>query len=260
MKNFRIYGKKPCRVVVVHGGPGAPGSIAPVARELSKDINVLEPFQSAHSVDGQVAELAAVLKEYGEIPIILIGWSWGAILSCITTVHFPALVKKLILVGTPPLKIENDYDLSHVWLSRLSEEERIEYITLGNFTWNGVKEDKSVSMERLFRLIAKADSYLSIPLKNDVLEYQLDINIAVGMELRKMMASGELVRLGKEVTCPVVAIHGDYDPRPAGMVRKTLAGTIKDLKFILLGKCGHTPWMEKYARDKFFEILKEEIA
>ncbi|MHA2061833.1 MAG: alpha/beta fold hydrolase, partial [Candidatus Sifarchaeia archaeon] len=35
MKNLRIYGNKPFNIAVLHGGPGAPGEMAPVARELS---------------------------------------------------------------------------------------------------------------------------------------------------------------------------------------------------------------------------------
>jgi len=34
---------------------------------------------------------------------------------------------------------------------------------------------------------------------------------------------------------------------------------VKNYRFILLEKCGHEPWQEKYARDKFYEILKKEI-
>ena len=41
MKNFRQYGKPPYTVAVVHGGPGMPGHIAPVARDLARDCGVL---------------------------------------------------------------------------------------------------------------------------------------------------------------------------------------------------------------------------
>ncbi len=74
MKNLRIYGSKPFNVAVIHGGPGAPGEMAPVARELSSASGVLEPLQTATSLKGQVQELHTVLKEYGDLPVILIGW------------------------------------------------------------------------------------------------------------------------------------------------------------------------------------------
>ena len=60
MKNLRKYGHSPYTVAVVHGGPGAPGEMAPVARELSSITGVLEPLQTKYSLEGQVQELREV--------------------------------------------------------------------------------------------------------------------------------------------------------------------------------------------------------
>ena len=259
MKNYRIWGKPPYTVAVVHGGPGAPGGMAPVARELSSKTGVLEPLQTAHTIDGQVAELSAVLENHGELPITLVGWSWGAILSYITTARYTALVRKMILIGTPVLEIKNAADISQEWLNRLTEEERAEVFSLEKSIWDGAEEGKNASMGRLFRLIARADSYHPVPYKDEVLEYQLDINIAVGLEMRKVLAGGGLLELGRQIACPVVAIHGDYDTRPAGVVKVPLSRVLKDFKFILLEKCGHEPWREKFAQDRFYDILKSEV-
>jgi pimeloyl-ACP methyl ester carboxylesterase len=68
----------------------------------------------------------------------------------------------------------------------------------------------------------------------------------------------DLISVGKKIECPILAIHGDYDPRPAENVRESLSCERKDFKFILLEKCGHTPWLEKYARERFFEVLRKE--
>ncbi len=57
MKNLRIYGKAPYNVAVIHGGPGAPGEMAPVSRELASGWGVLEPLQTAESLEGQIEEL-----------------------------------------------------------------------------------------------------------------------------------------------------------------------------------------------------------
>ena len=69
MENLRIYGNKPFTVAVVHGGPGAPGEIAPVARELSMVAGILEPLQKKDSLEGQVEELHDVLKANGDLPV-----------------------------------------------------------------------------------------------------------------------------------------------------------------------------------------------
>ncbi len=259
MKNFRKYGARPYKIAVVHGGPGAPGSVTPVARELAADAGILEPLQTKDSLEGQIQELHDVLNEHADLPVILIGHSWGAVLSYLTTTRFPHLIKKLILVGMPPLDAKSLPDKYAVWLSRLSETDRVEFLSLEKFVWDGVAEDKSASMGRLFRLIAKADSYEQVLCKDETLKYQLDINIPVGLELRKLQQSGDLIEMGKKIKCPVVAIHGDYDPRPAEGVKLPLSHVIKDFKFILLEKCGHYPWLERCARDEFYKILRNEL-
>ena len=38
--NLRMYGNKPYVVAVIHGGPGALGEMAPVARELSLNTGI----------------------------------------------------------------------------------------------------------------------------------------------------------------------------------------------------------------------------
>ena len=50
----RKYGTSPYQVAVIHGGPGAPGYMAPVARELSNKLGVLEPIQTCDTIQGQI--------------------------------------------------------------------------------------------------------------------------------------------------------------------------------------------------------------
>ena len=73
-----------------------------------------------------------------------------------------------------------------------------------------------------------------------------------------MRKSGQLLEEGRKIICPVVAIHGDYDPHPATGVKEPLEKVIKDFRFILLKNCGHHPWYEKEARDNFYQILQQE--
>ena len=70
-----------------------------------------------------------------------------------------------------------------------------------------------------------------------------------------MRKTGELLALGENTSCPVVAIHGDHDPHPAEGVEKPLSSVLADFGFILLSRCGHSPWQERYARDAFYRAL-----
>ena len=89
MHKVRRYGRGPFTVAVVHGGPGAAGGMAEVARGLSSATGVLEPLQTADSVTGQVEELRKVLEEDAALPVTLIGFSWGAWLSTIQPARTP---------------------------------------------------------------------------------------------------------------------------------------------------------------------------
>jgi pimeloyl-ACP methyl ester carboxylesterase len=72
--------------------------------------------------------------------------------------------------------------------------------------------------------------------------------------------NGTLLELGKHIQCPVVALHGDYDPHPAEGVQKPLSALLRDFRFVLLQHCGHTPWRERQARDSFYQAVRRELA
>ncbi|MGB9939451.1 alpha/beta fold hydrolase [Methanosarcina sp.] len=78
-------------------------------------------------------------------------------------------------------------------------------------------------------------------------------------EASELRSCGKLLELGKEICCPVVAIHGDYDPHPFEGVKEPLFRNLKDFRFILLEKCGHRPWIEREAKERFYSLLRNEI-
>ena len=120
----RIYGQAPFDIAVIHGGPGAGGEMAPVARELVRELastcGILEPIQT-------VQELRAILETHGDLPVRLIGYSWGAWLSFIVAARYPALVKKLVLVGSGPFEAQYVAQLHECRMQRLDEAERAEF-------------------------------------------------------------------------------------------------------------------------------------
>ena len=258
MKDHRTWGKPPNKIAVVHGGPGAPGSVAPIARELSKVCGVLEPFQTAKTLDGQVEELRELLEEHADLPCVVIGWSHGASLSCILAARHPDIIGKLIIIGTTPFEEKHQADIARKRLSRLSEQERAEFFSLAAMMRDPANEKRSLAMARLFRLVTKAESYALMPFEDDILEYQPDINESIGQEYRRLFDGNQLLRILPDIRCPVVAIHGDYDVLPAEGVNEPFSRLIRDYRFVLLEKCGHYPWYEEYARDEFFAILRDE--
>jgi len=258
MKNMRKYGHKPYRVAVVHGGPGAPGEMASVARELSSFTGVLEPLQTTDTVEGQVEELRLVLQEDGDCPLVLVGFSWGAWLSFIVSAKYPSLVKKLILVSSGPFLDRYAVDIMKTRLSRLNEEEKDEVLSLLGKLDSSGPIDNNV-MKRFGALLSGADSYDLLPHESETLECSSEAYRYVWEQASRMRSSGDLLKLGEKIQCPVVAIHGDYDPHPAEGVKEPLENSLGDFRFILLEKCGHYPWLERNAGGRFYSILKAEI-
>jgi pimeloyl-ACP methyl ester carboxylesterase len=82
----------------------------------------------------------------------------------------------------------------------------------------------------------------------------------VWAEASALRSSGALIALAGEIRCPVVAVHGDHDPHPAAGVREPLERDLKDFRFLLLERCGHEPWRERHARDRFYSLLEDELA
>jgi pimeloyl-ACP methyl ester carboxylesterase len=259
MKNLRKYGEVPFNVAVIHGGPGAPGDMAPVARELASGWGILEPLQTAASLEGQVQELKTVLEQDGDLPVTLIGFSWGAWLSFIFAADHPASVEKLILVGSGGYEARYAAGIHETRLNRLSEEDRTEVQSLIKVLDDPAAGDKSAAFARFGALFSKADAYDPMGYESEVIEYQAGIFESVWKDAAELRRSGRLLELGKRIQCPVVAIHGDYDPHPAEGVQKPLSAILKSFRFVLLKNCGHMPWIERQARDEFYRILKEEL-
>ncbi|MCQ1534770.1 alpha/beta hydrolase [Methanosarcina sp. KYL-1] len=268
MKHLRKYGSPPFDIAVIHGGPGAPGEMAPVARELSSIDScvsssyargVLEPLQTETTLEGQVRELKTVLEEHGILPVTLIGFSWGAMLSYIFTARRPEFVKKLILVGSGPYEEKYAANIMQTRISRLSKAEKEEVFSLMEILDGLSPEKKNASLARFGELISRADSYDPLPHPDEVLECRYDIHKGVWEEASELRSSGKLLEPGTKISCPVVAIHGDYDPHPFEGVREPLSRVLKDFRFILLEKCGHRPWVERQAKERFYDVLKGEI-
>jgi pimeloyl-ACP methyl ester carboxylesterase len=259
MKNYRTYGKAPFGLAVIHGGPGAAGQMAPVARELSRTWSVLEPLQTAASLEGQVEELRNVLEDKGNLPVILIGSSWGAMLGYIFSACYPSYVKKLFLVGSAVYQEQYATGIEQTRLNRLNKNEQKKACSIINSLRDQNIENKDSLLSRLAELYKPADAYNPLNTGTDNLKISYEINRNVWNDAVKLRSSGELLELGRKIECPVIAIHGDYDPHPAEGVEKPLSAVLKNFTFILLRKCGHLPWIEREARDTFYQILKDHL-
>jgi pimeloyl-ACP methyl ester carboxylesterase len=251
---YRLWGESPFTIVILHGGPGAAGSVASLASELGKHFGVIEPFQTGTSIQSQLNELKFVIEEQAKKPVVLIGHSWGAWLGYIFASHHPELVKKLIMVGTPPF--ENRY----VALMRKTREERISKSNREQFDniTDRMRTNPKESFQEMGELMSEIDSFDLLPIYDEV-DFRSDIYSSIWKEAEKIRSENQLLRLTTKISSPVVAFHGNYDPHPWQGVKIPLEERISDFKFFLLEKCGHYPWKEKFTRELFLKIMVEEL-
>lgn len=256
----RCHGDPPYRVAVIHGGPGAAGEMAPVARVLARRRGILEPIQTAASVDGQVDELRETLIRWGDLPAVLVGFSWGAWLSFILAARCPGLVRKLILVSSGPFRDGYAAGLDATRMERLTEGDREAFRAARAALSQGTAEERDAALARLGKLATRADAYDPLPESTgEAVVPDAAVFERVWSDAAELRRSGELLELGHSIRCPVVGIHGRHDPHPPEGVREPLTTVLELFRFVVLERCGHKPWIERHAREAFFRILNEEI-
>jgi pimeloyl-ACP methyl ester carboxylesterase len=247
------YGSPPYLIALLHGGPGAAGEMKPVADILSKNNSIIEPLQTEDTIDKQVLELFNQLSQCAEFPVTLIGYSWGAWLGFIFAARYPKLVKKLILISSGSFEEKYNIDLMNKRLSRLNKNQRLRVQQILNMINNGIADDQTLC--EFGKIMTISDSYSPLIEENASISINLEIHKKVWEQASELRRSRTLIKYADTIECPVYAIHGKYDSHPVDGVQIPLTARLKQFEMICIDKCGHTPWIEKYAKDHFFNIL-----
>jgi pimeloyl-ACP methyl ester carboxylesterase len=221
---------------------------------------VLEPFQGARGVGAQVDELAATLRREAAWPVVLMGWSWGAWLGFLTAAEHPSLVRRLVLVSSPPFEASCAERILPARLARLDETRRREAQALLERLAAGGDDGGDRALSRLADLFSAADDCERLPGLSEDVRVEADVYRAVWAEAAALRASGALLERGRCVRCPVLAVHGDVDPHPAAGVEEPLRRVLADFRFVLLERCGHEPWAERHAAEPLRRLLVQELA
>ena len=256
---WRTHGPPPYRVVVVHGGPGAPGDLAPLAREIARERSVLEPFQSRLTVDGLTEELAIQIEQAAEPPVALLGHSWGALLVLLLAVRRPELVRSLLLVGSAPLEARAALEIEARRARRLAEEDRERLARLLRQLREAPPAERGPLFLQVGELLERADQVDPLPHPQEVLRPQPEVFRSVWPEVAELRRSGEFIRAAAMVKGRVWVLHGEGDPHPVEGVVRPLRASRADLEVQLLPSCGHAPWHERGAREVFYDALRREL-
>ena len=260
-ETVRLYGPPPYRVVLAHGGPGGAGEMSPLARKLEPRVSLIEAMQTRLSIAALIQELREQIATHAQAPAIVVGHSWGAWLCLLLAAAHPELVARLVLISSGVLEDRYAAVMRATRLARLTEQERAEMAACEAALADPDVADKGALFGRYGRLFDKTENFDAEPEPKDRFDTDPAIYERVWAEATALRTSGELLRQAARVRCPVLAIHGDYDPSPPEGVREPLARVLTaPFEFIVLNRCGHTPWLERQARGELLAILGRELS
>jgi proline iminopeptidase len=244
-------------VVLLSGGPGfSPDYLRPIAEKLKDDYQFILLHQrgtgkSSSTTELQlprlVEDLEALRKKLDEPKLVLVGHSFGGIVSMMYAREHPDQTGMLVLVssGGPTLKSVVKFNANLE--SRFTAEEKA---TIAEWTGR-LKKDHSRAVLEITR--AKTAAYFADRSKAHLLTDTLtfdSFNDATFWAIVPQMMALDLRAGLEKVQAPVLVIHGKQDPlETAQEVHEIFPGS--DL--VLLDDAGHFPWLEQ--PDKFYEAL-----
>ena len=252
----RRYGADGPPVFVLHGGPGAPGGAGLLAQSLADRFRVVEPLQRRSSdvpltVAQHVADLADVIaSETPGAKPALVGESWGAMLALAFAAAHPERVAALVLVGCGTFDRRARARLEATLAERTTPELTAQLADLAAH----VPDER----ERAGRAHALQDRLYTFArgMSQPSVEFDLKGHTESWSDMVRLQDAGVYPAAFASITCPVLMLHGSYDPHPGDLIRDGLEPHIRQLEYVELDRCGHAPWIELHAREPFLSVLR----
>ena len=258
---MRIHGTTGHKIIALHGGPAAVGSIAPIASTLADEFTVYEPWQRGSSdipltVERHVEDLHSLIVqiEYGENPVIL-GESWGAMLALAYSAAYPASTGPLVLVGCGTFDMQSRARMKEIIEERTTDEMRNNLRQLQQ-----TNVDPDTLLKKKYDLIRSIYDYDPIHSSDDDdtgESFDMKAHIETWNDMLRCQKDGLYPESFNAIVSPVMMLHGSYDPHPGDMTRDTLLTYIPHLEYREFEKCGHSPWNERHAVASFFRVMRQ---
>jgi pimeloyl-ACP methyl ester carboxylesterase len=248
-------------ILAIHGGPGAAGGMALFARRLGVKWRVLEPFQRGSSdqaltVATHVQDLAEVVETRCDVqPPLLVGHSWGAMLSLAYAAAHPATVSGLALIGCGTFTESTRAEYKARLEARVTPEVRESLTQLGRG-----EQDPNQRLAAEGRAMERIWGYDVLEGDDDPLIVDAVAHEQTWSDMLRLQQEGFYPGAFSAITCPVLMLHGDVDPHPGQLTRDDLKPHVPHLEYRELSQCGHSPWLERQCRDEFYRVLDEWIS
>jgi pimeloyl-ACP methyl ester carboxylesterase len=238
--------------------------MAPVGRELADEFATLEPLQRRSgvvplTVAQHVADLHECLSRV-ERPAILVGSSWGAMLGLTYAARCPWRVAKIVAIGCGTYNREARRLFHQQMAARVApavapqRESLLEALA--------VAKDPATRGElfsKIIRIDTRTQAYDPITDELEIIASDVIGQRETWSDVVRLQESGLQPAEFAAITAPVVMLHGDSDPHDGPLIRDALQPFVRDLTYIELERCGHIPWIERHAREEFFQELRRQL-
>jgi pimeloyl-ACP methyl ester carboxylesterase len=257
----REYGTEGLWVVVVHGGPGAMGSMAVVARALAHRFRVLEPWQRCSggeplTVARHIADMHEMVRAHcPDQKPALVGHSWGAMLALAYAAAHPEEAGPLVLAGCGTFDPAARMRMKVIRGARMNEAviaqmARIEQAIVD-------PDERLCALGRLFMIL---DSYDLASTETGLEACDAAANRETWDDMLHLQEVGVYPAAFSAIRTPVLMVHGADDPHPGEMIRASLAPYLPQLEYHEWARCGHYPWLERGVGAEFFTVVSEWLA
>lgn len=244
-------------VILLSGGPGLnPDYVYPIHEFLSKNFRSIILHQrgtgktimpkidsTTLSLEKYIEDLEALRSELKLKKLILIGQSWGGMLSMEYCAQNPEKVEKLVFVGSgsPSMKFAN-YFSDNIQM-RLRPEDLAEKPGMKQI-WPGYFFDREAALKSKAAIdFSKIHGQAGIN-KIMVADY-------AAKEKQRMINL-------KKYKGPAFIIQGYQDP--VGFAAYDIKSVIPQSQFLFIEQSGHFPWLEKESTQKhFYENLMKAL-
>lgn len=254
----RSYGTSGLAVVVLHGGPGAAGGAAPIARRLASRFSVIEPWQRESggeplTVATHVADLHEVIRTQGsKSPPAIVGESWGAMLALAYAAAHPHDAGPLVLVGCGTFDLKARARLNTTIESRLDGNLRKQIDHLQSLPANG-----GDTLHQLYKLTEPIYCYDpdTTDEPGEIISFDERAHVETWNDMVRLQENDIYPAAFTAIVSPALMLHGAHDPHPGRMIYESLKPYIRQLEYREWERCGHKPWIERHVRDEFYAVL-----
>ncbi|NNE34231.1 MAG: alpha/beta hydrolase [Rhodothermales bacterium] len=257
----RHFGKAGPLVLVLHGGPAAVGDVAPVAKGISKYFRAVEPWQRGSgevplTVARHISDLHELATELGGgSPLAIVGHSWGAMLALCYAAEHPSRTGPIVLVGC------GTFDQASRSRMQATIEERMDDGLQDNLRGMSTEvadpADRFIRTFKLTRHLFDFDPINSYADKEEFEPFDIQAHQETWSDMQELQDDGIYPNAFAAIQSPVLMLHGQYDPHPGKMIRDSLLNYVPKLEYHEWERCGHSPWIEKSAREAFFSVICE---